>query len=84
MTLAALGVVIVGALLPATPLGHLLGLSLPLAYYAVLAVLVVAYLALVEVGKRLFYGRAQVAPATPRPKRTDRHLRRRAARVSAR
>jgi Mg2+-importing ATPase len=69
MTLAAMGVVIVGALLPATPLGHLLGFRpLPLAYYAVLAVLVVAYLALVEVGKRLFYGRAQVA----RPPRRDR------------
>jgi Mg2+-importing ATPase len=85
ITLAALGVVTVGALLPATPIGHVLGFRpLPLAYYAVLAVLVLAYLALVEVGKRLFYGRAHVAPITPRPKRLDRHLRRRAARFSVR
>jgi P-type Mg2+ transporter len=79
LTLAALGVVIVGALLPATPLAHTLGFQpLPNAFFAALAGMVVAHLALIEVGKRVFY---RVAAATPTPRRRDagtHHLRRRA------
>ena len=45
LALAALGVVTVGALLPATPLAHVLGFEpLPAAFYAVLAGMVVGYL----------------------------------------
>jgi Mg2+-importing ATPase len=80
LTLAALGVVTVGTLLPATPLAHTLGFQpLPAGFFAALAVMVACYLALIEVGKRLFYGAASAPTAvTPRPV-GRRHLRRRAA-----
>ncbi len=81
LTLAALGVVAVGALIPATPLARTLGFQpLPGAFFAALAAMVVGYLGLVEVGKRLFYGRIPVARAvaTAAPLREP-HLRRRAA-----
>ncbi len=80
LTLAALGVVTIGALLPATPLAHVLGFHpLPGGFFAALAVMVAAYLALIEIGKRLFYSAAPTpAAATPRPV-GHRHLRRRAA-----
>jgi Mg2+-importing ATPase len=79
LVLAALGVVTVGALLPATPLAHLLGFQpLPAAFFLALAGMVVGYLILIEVGKRLFY---RTTPTT-KPLRThpdrSRHLRRRA------
>ena len=75
----------VGALLPATPLAHMLGFTpLPMSYFAVLALLVVGYLALVEAGKRVLYRHAEAAPPAPeRPADTRRHVRRRAARFSA-
>jgi Mg2+-importing ATPase len=80
LILAALGVVTVGALLPATPLAHLLGFQpLPAAFFAALAGMVVCYLVLIEIGKRIFY---RVTPTTTphglRPSR-NRHLHRRAA-----
>jgi hypothetical protein len=80
LTLAALSVVAVGALLPATPLAHVLGFQpLPAGFFAALAAMVVAYLALIEFGKRIFYGAAARAPRTRRPYSKHRHLRRRAA-----
>ncbi len=83
LTLAALSVVTVGALLPATPLAHTLGFSpLPAAFYAALAGMVIAYLALIEFGKRLFYRTARVTTPTPRRRSPNRHMRRRAARFS--
>jgi Mg2+-importing ATPase len=80
LTLAALAVVAVGAVLPATPLAHTLGFQpLPLAFFAALAGMVVGYLVLIEVGKRLFYG-AMATTTTPYPRYAPhRHLRRRAA-----
>jgi Mg2+-importing ATPase len=82
LTLAALGVVAVGALLPATPPARTLGFQpLPGAFFAALAGLVVAYLGLIEIGKRIFY-RAAAAPGVPRRHGVHRHLRRRAARFS--
>jgi Mg2+-importing ATPase len=79
LTLAAVGVVTVGALLPATPLASTLGFTvLPLGFFAALAGMVVCYLALIEVGKRVFYG-AAAAPAQPRKVRPHRHITRRAA-----
>lgn len=77
---AALAVVAVGALLPATPLAHILGFQpLPWGFFAALVGMVVAYLGLIEAGKRIFY-RTAVAPRRPvRPPTRERHLRRRAA-----
>ncbi|WRZ88883.1 magnesium-translocating P-type ATPase [Streptomyces sp. NBC_01007] len=83
LTLAALGVVTVGALLPATPLAHTLGFQpLPTAFFATLVGMIVAYLALIEVGKRLFYGAAVTVSPTPGHYASHRHLRRRASRFS--
>ena len=80
LTLAALTVVVVGALLPASPVAHLLGFqALPSAFFAALCLLVLTYLALVEVGKWAFYRAADRQPRKPLPRRNRRHLRRRLA-----
>lgn len=64
LTLTALGVVAVGALLPGSPIGPSLGFApLPGGFFAALAAMVVCYLALIEGGKRLFYGTPTLAPA---------------------
>jgi P-type Mg2+ transporter len=85
LTLAALGIVAIGAVLPATPLAHSLGFQpLPGAFFAALAGMVVAYLVLIETGKRIFYRAAAAPAAAARPRRYGRRhlLRRRAARFS--
>jgi P-type Mg2+ transporter len=83
LTLAALGAVTVGAVLPATPLAHSLGFQpLPTAFFAALVAMGVAYLALVEVGKRWFYRPAAPAAAGRPSDLGHRFLRRRAARFS--
>ncbi len=83
MTSAALGVVAVGTVLPATPLGDTLGFQpLPAGFFGVLVAMVFCYLGLIEIGKRLFYARTPVS-ARPRRPRLHRHLRRRAARFSS-
>ena len=84
LTLAALSVVVVGAVLPATPLAHTLGFSpLPGAFFAALSGMVIAYLLLIEVGKRYFYRVARVTIAAERrPYSRTRHLIRRAARFT--
>ncbi|MEV8523587.1 magnesium-translocating P-type ATPase [Streptomyces sp. NPDC052000] len=83
LTLAALGVVTTGAVLPATPLAPALGFQpLPGGFFATLVGMILAYLALVEIAKRLFYGAAVPAPPIPRHYAGHRHLRRRAARFS--
>jgi P-type Mg2+ transporter len=67
LTLAALGVVTVGAIPPAAPLAHTWGFQpLPAGYLTALAGMVAAYLTLVEVGKRLFY-RTSGPVAVPKP-----------------
>jgi Mg2+-importing ATPase len=85
LVLAAAGVIAVGTALPWTPLAPVLGFEpLPAAFFAALAGMVLAYLALIELGKRLFYpaaARTVRTPAPPRPPR--RHLRRRAAYFSS-
>ena len=83
LALAALGVVTVGALLPATPLKSSLGFAtLPIGFFATLVLMIVGYLALIEVGKRWFY---RVARPTAPGRRDEhrRHVLRRAARFSA-
>jgi Mg2+-importing ATPase len=83
LTLAALGTVTIGALLPATPLAHVLGFQpLPGAFFAALAGMVAAYLALIEIGKRVFYRASAATTATSPRYGTLHHLRRRAARFS--
>jgi P-type Mg2+ transporter len=83
LVLAAVSVVTVGSVLPSTPLAHALGFSsLLAAFFAALAGMVVGYLVLIEVGKRIFY---RTAATRTRPRRrydTARALRRRAARFS--
>ena len=73
----------IGAVLPFTPLAHLLGFTtLPLAFFLILVGMVITYLALIEFVKGRFYerqDRPHPAPISPRA-RHRRHLQRRAAR----
>jgi Mg2+-importing ATPase len=83
LTLAALGAVGVGAILPATPAARLLGFApLPIGFFAALVLLVVGYLVLVEAAKRVFYRTAGEPAVRPRLARGHRHVRRRAAHFS--
>jgi P-type Mg2+ transporter len=80
---AALSVVLIGAVLPITPLAHALGFaSIPGSLYVVLALLTVAYLALIEFAKHWFF-RAQPRPPQVRSRVAGHRLARRAARFSA-
>jgi P-type Mg2+ transporter len=81
LLLAAFAVVIAGAALPYTPLGHVLGFRpLPSLFFFALAGIVVCYLVLIEIGKYWFY-RLYHAPPAPAPRhRTPGHrVHRRAA-----
>jgi Mg2+-importing ATPase len=50
-------VVLAGALLPYTPLANFLGFTaLPPLFFAILVAMIVTYLVLIEIGKRLFFG----------------------------
>jgi P-type Mg2+ transporter len=85
MLLAALAVVIAGAVLPVTPFARVLGFRpLPGPFFLALAGIVVCYMALIELGKYWFY-RLHRAPARPGPRqRTAGHrVHRRAARFTA-
>ncbi len=84
MLLAALGVVATGAVLPFTPLGHLLGFRpLPGRFFLALAGIVVCYLVLIEVGKYWFYRLYHApAPAAPRHRTAGFRVHRRAARFT--
>jgi Mg2+-importing ATPase len=79
LTLAAISVVLVGAVLPATPLAADLGFQpLPGPFFVALTAMVIGYLVLIEIGKKLFYRATVAAPRTP-PYSVRRHQRRRAA-----
>ena len=83
LTLAALAVVGVGALIPATPLAHDLGFQpLPFGFFAALAGMVVSYLLLIEAGKRIFFRTSTVTTPNARPSSPHDHLRKRALRFS--
>ena len=73
----------IGAILPFTPLSHVLGFaSLPLEFFLILLAMIVAYLVLAELVKARFYavqGRPRGHRLTPIERRY-RHVRRRAAR----
>ena len=56
----------IGIVLPFTGLSHVLGFTpLPAAFFLVLAVLIVAYMALVDVAKGLFYRAHDARPKVP-------------------
>ena len=85
LALAAVSVVIVGSVLPSTALAHSLGFgALPAAFFATLAGMVIGYLVLIEVGKRIFYRAAVTHQRSQRHYTKTRALRRRAARFSTR
>jgi P-type Mg2+ transporter len=73
-----------GAVLPFTPLAHLLGFStLPVTFFLILFGMVLTYLALVEFAKDRFYANERARPArvpTSHEQRHTRRLRRRAGR----
>jgi Mg2+-importing ATPase len=73
----------IGALLPFTPLAHVLGFaSLPLEFFLILVGMIAAYVVLAEVVKARFY-KVQARPRkekATRAHRHERHVRRRAAR----
>jgi Mg2+-importing ATPase len=80
---AALGVVALGVLLPLSPLANVLGFARPpLAFYGALAVMVAAYLLVVELAKRLFFAELHVPVVRPPAPPAHRHLQRRASRFS--
>ena len=89
LTVSALGVVAVGAWLPSTPLAHTLGFqALPAGFFAALIGMVLAYLVLIEVGKRIFYRvgsgvQSEREPDQRHPRSDHRHQRRRAGRFSS-
>ncbi|WP_277872995.1 magnesium-translocating P-type ATPase [Raineyella fluvialis] len=69
LTVTSLAVVLVGAVLPATPVARLLGFTpLPVAYFGMLVGLVVTYLVLVELGKYWFYRVAAMPTPAQAPK----------------
>jgi Mg2+-importing ATPase len=56
LLLSVIGGVLVGLLIVVTPLGRAIGFgALPPAFFAVLVIFIVTYLALVELVKRPFY-----------------------------
>ena len=74
----------IGGLLPATPLAHTLGFSpLPGAFFATLVGMVLTYLVLIELGKRIFYRTTRTSIVTAQ-RRYDhtRHVAHRAARFT--
>jgi len=80
MAMATLGVATVGAVLPATPLAHALGFApLPSLFFAVLIGMIIGYLIVIEIGKRVFFGASQIVPEERPRYNQQRHLRRRAA-----
>ncbi|HMA46385.1 MAG TPA: cation transporting ATPase C-terminal domain-containing protein, partial [Frankiaceae bacterium] len=83
LLVAALGCVAVGVALPFSPLASDLGFrALPAGFFLALALMVAAYLGLVELGKRHFFARRPTAPPSARPVRPGRRTHRRAARFS--
>jgi Mg2+-importing ATPase len=82
LMLAAIGVVTLGAVLPATPAAATLGFRpLPGLFFVVLMLMVVCYLGLIEAGKRWFYRQRPVPGPRRRRGLTDR-VQRRSARFS--
>lgn len=74
--------VTVGFVLPLTPLGPMLGFTaLPAEFYLALILMIMAYLALIEFGKRWFYS-ATAPEISPTPRGREHRVQRRAARFT--
>ncbi len=64
LALTSIAIVVTAIVLPLTPLGLYFGfVAPPASFYAILAVMVVAYLCIVQVGKQLFYRYAITRPS---------------------
>ena len=67
LTCLTIGVVLLGVLIPLTPLGTLFGfVEPPAGFYLFLVAAVAAYLVLVEVAKRFLYGHGRAEAASAR------------------
>ena len=67
LPVSTLTVVAIGVLVPYSPLAPVLGFqALPVGFLAALAVMIVSYLVLIELGKRRFYRERIVAPPLAR------------------
>ncbi len=85
LLLAALATVVIGVLLPMSPLSHLLGFTrLPLGFFLALVGMVIAYLILIELAKRLFFAEPQGRLPHLRRRGAQHRVQRRAARFSTR
>ena len=83
LLLAALTTVVVGVLLPLSPLSHLLGFArLPLGFFLALVGMVIAYLILIEFAKWLFFAEQHGGTPHIRRRGQQHRLQRRAARFS--
>jgi Mg2+-importing ATPase len=85
---SALGIVVIGALVPSMPFASTLGFgALPTGFFVVLVLLAACYLGLIELGKRWFYRAAPLAPARTtvgaRERRIGYRILRRARRFSS-
>jgi Mg2+-importing ATPase len=83
---SALGIVALGAAVPALPFAATLGFAaLPVGFFLVLVLLAACYLGLIELGKRWFYRAAPPAPTTvgARERRMGYRILRRARRFSS-
>jgi P-type Mg2+ transporter len=73
LTATTVAVVIAGAALPFTPMGAFLGfVALPKAFFAILGLMIVLYLALIELGKLWFFRSRDSAAMQPSRASTER------------
>jgi Mg2+-importing ATPase len=83
MLITPLTMAAVGALLPFTPVAHVLGFTaLPLAFFLILVAMVMAYLALIELAKSWFYAHERSRPVRVPMSHQERHHRRLRRRAS--
>ncbi|PZS32351.1 MAG: magnesium-translocating P-type ATPase [Pseudonocardiales bacterium] len=83
LLLAALATVTIGVVLPLSPLSGILGFaSLPLGFFLALAGMVIAYLVLIELAKRLFFAEPEGRLPHLRRRGHQHRIHRRAARFS--
>ncbi|HET9648710.1 MAG TPA: HAD-IC family P-type ATPase [Microlunatus sp.] len=82
LTLSSIGVVLVGIVLPRTPLATPLGFTpLPTGFFAALIAMIATYVVLVDVVKRVFYAH-QPRAVPPGPRSEEHPAHRRASRFS--
>jgi P-type Mg2+ transporter len=85
LLLAAAAVVLVGVALPLSPLAHLLGFAhFPPTFLLALTVMVVLYLVLIELAKRVFFAEIEHRGPDLRRRGARHRIQRRAARFSQR